>query len=349
MAYYVFRINYNEYFNLIRKELLVNKRLRQGWGTYDMRVDQGYDAYKAGWQAHWEKDLSDEQMKPRYSNIAIMTEIEPGDYIIIPKISMENDYVCRSFAIAKCEKKYQFEVLDEAKDFGHFIEVENIFSCGYDKNLFSQTISSKFIAYQSPLNRVKNNEFIAAVDELVKMHDKEPVAFEKESVDLLDMVDTATRSARRTYLENIVDALRNLKNHKFEDIISELFKKNGYTVTDKIWYDGEGGDVDIVFEAFNENTLMHNIYEICEIEKPHIYVQAKKKTGTDYGDVVGVEQLIQMESKIAEKSAILIVINLTDRFTDEARAKAKENGIILIDGIMFASLLVRYGIEVEIC
>ena len=95
--------------------------------------------------------------------------------------------------------------------------------------------------------------------------------------------------------------------------------------------------------------MTRTILVICEIEKPHIYVQAKKKTGTDYGDVVGVEQLIQMESKIADKNAILIVINLTDCFTEEARIKAKENGIILIDGITFASLLVRYGIEVEIC
>lgn len=348
MAYYVFRINYSDYFSLIRKELIVQKKLRQGWGTYDMRVDQGYEAYKAGWQAHWEKDLTDDHMKPRYSNIAIMTEIKPGDYIVIPKVSLENDYVCRSFVIAKCKKEYQFSVLEEAKDFGHYIEVENVFSCGYDKNLFSQTISSKFIAYQSPLNRVKNNDFIAAVDELVNMHDKEPVVFEKESVDLLDMVNSATRGVRKVYLEAIVDALRNLKNHKFEDIISELFKKNGYEVTDKNWFDGQGGDVDIVFEAFNENTLMHNIYEICDIEKPHIYVQAKKKTGTDYGDVVGVEQLIQMENKIPEQNAILIVINLTDQFTEEAKKKAKENGIILIDGMTFASLLIRYGIEVEI-
>ena len=48
MAYYVFRINYSDYFSLIRKELIVQKKLRQGWGTYDMRVDQGYEAYKAG-------------------------------------------------------------------------------------------------------------------------------------------------------------------------------------------------------------------------------------------------------------------------------------------------------------
>jgi len=348
MAYYVFRINYDEYFSLIRNELILKKKLRQGWGTYEMRVDNGYEAYKSAWQKYWEKDLPDEKMKPRYNNIVIMTEIQPGDYIIIPKISLENDYVCRSFAIAKCKHPYNFEVLDAAKDFGHYIEVENVFSCGYDKNLFSQTISSKFIAYQSPLNRVKNIDFISAVDELVAMHDKEPITFEKESVDLLDMVNTATRGSRRSYLESIVDALRNLKNHKFEDLIGELFKKNGYSITDKNWFDGEGGDVDIVFEAFNDNTLMHNIYEICEVEKPHIYVQAKKKTGTDYGDIVGVEQLIQMEKKIPEKNAILIVINLTDRFTEDAQTKAKENGIILIDGITFASLLVRYGIEVEI-
>jgi len=348
MAYFVFRINYDDNFNLIRNELLVHNRLRQGWGTYEMRADQGFETYKLGWQKHWEKDLPDEHMRARYNIISIMNNIIPGDYLIIPKISVENDYVCRSFIIAKCKLGYQFSVLNEVEDFGHYIEVENVFSCSYDKNIHSQAISSKFCAYQSAINTVKNQEFIKAVDELVSMHDSEPVLFEKESIDLLDMVSSATHDERKNYLESIVNALRNLKNHKFEDIISELFRKNGYSAVGNNWYDREGGDVDIVFEAFNENTLMHNIYEICEIEKPHIYVQAKKKTGTDFEDVVGVEQLIQMESIIPEKNAILIVINLTDQFTKDAREKAQENGIILIDGITFASLLVRYGIEVDI-
>ena len=88
--------------------------------------------------------------------------------------------------------------------------------------------------------------------------------------------------------------------------------------------------------------------EICDVKMPHIYVQAKKKTGKDTGDIVGVDQLVKMEERILEKNAILMVINLTDEFSDEAKEKADENGIILINGLTFASLLVRYGIEVDI-
>ena len=346
--YYVFRINYDDNFARIRNELINNHLLRQGWGTYDMAVDSGYDAFKAGWQTHWEKDLPDETMRPRYNNLSIMLEIEPGDYIIVPKVSVKEDYVCRSFIIAKCKEKYRFEVLPEAEDFGHIIEVEDVFSCSYDKDLHSQTIKSKFIAYQSPLNRVRNESFKEAVDELVRLHTEQPEEFEKDSTDLISMISRATSSPRNEYLEQIKGALQKIDNHKFEDIIGELFEKNGYTLTDNNWYDKEGGDVDLVFECFNKNTLMYNIFEICDVKMPHIYVQAKKKTGKDYGDIVGVDQLVKMEERIPEKNAILMVINLTNDFSDEAKAKADENGIILINGLTFASLLVRYGIEVDI-
>lgn len=59
-------------------------------------------------------------------------------------------------------------------------------------------------------------------------------------------------------------------------------------------------------------------------------------------------QGIPMISSPIEKNVILMVINLTDEFFDEAKEKADENGIILINGLTFASLLVRYGIEVDI-
>ena len=78
--YYVFRINYSNNFSLIRNEMLTNHLLRQGWGTYDMSVEAGYDSFKKGWQKHWEKDLSDEDMRATYKNLTIMLEIEPGDY-----------------------------------------------------------------------------------------------------------------------------------------------------------------------------------------------------------------------------------------------------------------------------
>ena len=115
-----------------------------------------------------------------------------------------------------------------------------------------------------------------------------------------------------------------MKNHKFEDIIAELFEKNGYKLTANNWYDRQGGDVDLIFESFSVNSLMHNVYQICDVEMPHFYVQAKKKTGMDTGDEIGVEQLIKMEEKISEKNAILMVINLTDKFSNAAQEKAKE-------------------------
>ena len=346
--YYVFRINYEDHFKLIRRELVNDHLLRQGWGTYGMALDSSYEAFKAGWQAEWGKNLPDETMRARYNNLLIMREIEPGDYMIVPKVSVAEDSVCRSFVIAKCKKKYRFDVLSAAEDFGHIIEVEDVFSCGYDKNLHAQNIKSKFIAYQSPLNRVRNESFKESVDELVRLHTEQPEEFEKDSTDLISMISRATFSARNQYLEQIKYALQKIDNHKFEDIIGELFIKNGYTLTDNNWYDREGGDVDLVFECFNRNTLMYNIYEICDVKMPHIYVQAKKKTGQDTGDIVGVDQLVKMEARIPEKNAILMVINLTDEFSEEAKAKADEKGIILINGLTFASLLVRYGIEVDI-
>ena len=42
-----------------------------------------------------------------------------------------------------------------------------------------------------------------------------------------------------------------------------------------------------------------------------------------------------------------MVINLTDEFSDQAKEKADENGIILINGLTFASLLVRYILNPE--
>lgn len=348
MAYYVFRINYYEHFKMLRNELLNEKRLRQGWGTFDMQLDAGEDSFVNAWKKHWGVTDSEEYMKKKYDNLTTMLEIKSGDYIIIPKLSLKDDYVCRSFVVARCKSEYRFSVLERVGDFGHYIEIDDIFSCSYEWDDNTRTVKSKFNSYQSPLNRVRNSEFISAVDNLIKIHKESPTIFEAENKDLFSSISTKTRLQRQEYLKYIVETLRNYGNHELEDVIKTLFEKNGYNCTQRNYYDGKGGDVDIVFESFNNNTLMHNIYDICEVEIPHIYVQAKKKKGIDYGDIVGVEQLIQMRHKMLEKNGILMVINLTDEFTQNTIDKAKEHDVILIDGMTFASLLVRYGIEVEL-
>ena len=312
-----------------------------------MRIDSGWDTFKAGWQNDWGNYLAEESMYSKFKNLSIMLDIEPGDYIVIPKISATKDYICQDFTIAKCKSKYRFSVLECANDFGHIIEVEDCFSCGYKKNIWTQNIKSKFPAYQSPLNRVKSEAFIQAVKTLVKIQSEHPEELEADSPDIVSMVGYGTRDKRKDYLESIKTTLQNIGNKEFETIIAELFEKNGYALIGNNWYDSEGGDVDLIFEGFGKDTLMLDIFSFSTTCMPNIYIQAKKKTGNDSKDTVGVEQLIKMKTLIPEKNAILMVINLTDGFTKEAKKISEDEGIILVDGMTFASLLVRYGINVD--
>ena len=347
MNYYVFRINYNEYFKDILKELILGN-LRQGWGTFGMAINQPENMFIDAWKSEWDTQLSDETMKSRYNNLKIMTEIQKGDIIVIPKISLNSDEVCRQFVISRCTETYRFEVLKSMEDFGHIIQVENILSCRYDMDEASGEIAAKFRAYQSPLNRVGNSVFQNAVTKLIKKHETNPKSFEEEDRNEIYKVSSSVVDARTEYLSSIVSVLQNWDNKKFEYIIQELFEMNGYKKVVNNWYDGKGGDVDIIFKSFKDDSLMDHIFMLSEnVEEPEIFVQAKKKVGIDLNDINAVNQLVSMLSKV-DNHPILIVINLTEEFTKDAKEAAEQNGVILINGIQFASLLVRHGINVDI-
>lgn len=167
------------------------------------------------------------------------------------------------------------------------------------------------------------------------------------STNLLSMISRATSSSRNQYLKQIKKALQKIDNHKYEDIIWELFEKNGYTLSDNKWYNKESGDVDLVFEGYGKNALMYNAFKICDARMPHIHVRVKENKGKDNGDAVGADYLIKMKKSIPNNNAFLMHLNLTDEFSDEAKTTSDDIGIILINRFAFASLLVRYGIDVD--
>lgn len=348
MAYYVFRINYNEHFELLRNELLNEKRLRQGWGTFDMQLDAGEDSFIMAWEKHWGNATPEGDRRARYKKLRNMMNIQPGDYIIIPKLNLQEKYVCQSFTVVRCKEAYKFSVLEKVNDFGHYIVVDEMFSCRYDWNDDTNKVKRMFTTYRSPIVKSHNDNFIQAVDNLIKINSEEPQRFKNENRDLISTVTQATHDQRNIYLEYIVKSLGAYGNSEFEDIIEMLFIKNGYVCTRRNHYDKKGGDVDIILESCNNNSLMHTIYSLSEVSIPQLFIQAKKKTGIDYDDIKGVEQLIQIKNSMESKNTILMLISLVDKFTTETIAMARENDIILIDGMTFASLLVRYGIEVEL-
>ena len=353
MAYFVFRISYDENFNILHKELSAG-RLRQGWGADGMDIrnsEQNFlNARVKNWGNFETSPKHDTQTYTinKYHNLRTMLDINTDDLIIIPKVNIASDFVERYFTVAKCTAKYDFNVLQNLNDFGHIIGVENLFSVPYDLDGDSQIVSGKFRAYQSSVNNVFNEGFKNAIDNLIATHKNNPQQFSSQqaSQSNLTILSQNTASARKIYLQAVVNALRTLPPNKFEKIIEELFIKNWHKLIRRNFYNGKGGDVDLVFEMFPENTLMHDIFKVTETEQK-IFIQIKKKVGKDLNDSAGINQLDEM-NKHSGGNNILILINTTDEFSDEANSLAEEKNVILINGEMLADIIVRRGIDVGI-
>lgn len=335
--YFVFRVDYGECFPFIYEELKQG-RLRQGWGGPNMYVRNPFDKFTAAWEK-WSP--CSENVKRRYNMLRVMFEIKEGDLIVIPKVSMEYNVPGRYFIIVKCRKSYEFTLPDGKNDFGHYIEVDPVVNCSYDSSGAAQVLSSSFGKYRRAVNRVLDEGVMDAIDVLTMMRSSAT----QSSPTRLGFLSAETCQARDLYLKELVEKMQSWQNAMFEKVIESLFVQSGYIKVGNNCYDGEGGDVDLVFKAFSERSLMYDIYTKYEDEiMPEIYIQAKKKRGHDNNDVAGVKQLVQMAKK-DEKTKVLILINLTDKFSVEAQELADREHVVLLNGVDFASMLVRHGLE----
>ena len=96
-----------------------------------------------------------------------MLDIQVGDPIVIPKLSIRNGEIRhgRYFTIVICTKVYDFAFPNNIcmQDFGHFIEVDSkMVTCDYDAQ---PAINVK--SYRKAINRVLNGRFMNAVASLI--------------------------------------------------------------------------------------------------------------------------------------------------------------------------------------
>lgn len=337
---FVFRISYEDKpYAILRKEIL-DGRLRQGWGAPGMTIKEGVEVFRNAWISNWGKD-DDEQIRRRFKNISIINEISEGDYIIVPKLSKVHSEVGRYFTILRCSGDYYFSPLQPFNDFGHVIPVEVVGSYAYDRDISTEAVNAKFGGYQSPVNRSYDKKFKQAIENLIASGDGTETT--EDDYSPMYSISAPVLEEKGAYLQKVVDMVCELPALRFEKLICELFEKNGYQVQDRNKYDGKGADIDIVFGCFENSSLMASIMSYSMVSQPEIRVQAKKKTGIDYNDIEGVNQLIASGDEV---TAINILINMTEKFSDEAVRKAKENNVVLINGRQFAALLVRYGLDI---
>lgn len=347
MSYYVFRINYDGDHGLVCGEL-AEGRLRQGWGGPGMTADQSAEDYLAAAHRAWGGGVEGQGVLRRYRNFRIMLEMRPGDRIVIPKVDLRGTGEWwRSFAIAVCgEGGYRFSPIESADgglDFGHIVPVRPAASFSYSHNAHSLAVSAKFKAYRSPVNRVYDEGFASAVEQLLLEHAADPESSLRADQTSMEALSAATAGARQAYLERIVERIRSWQPSQLEKIIGDLFEKNGYVKQRGNQYDGLGGDIDLVFDAFPPNSLAADIFCLPgSAPMPEIRVQAKKKRGADPWDMEGVRQLAAMDGC---QSAVNILISTASEFSPAAKAEAVRQGVSLISGLEFAALLVKYGLD----
>ena len=343
---YVFRINYDpDCYPKLREQVFEYGFLRQGWGGDNMSIENSYDSFRNAWHKKWgPDDSSDRYIKSKYNNIAIMKEMKKDDIVVIPKMSYNCKDVCQEFMVVKVTEKYSFSPIQSEQDFGHIIPVEIMFSCPYYFNSDSRKICAKFRAYQRAVNCVYSEEFIQSIRNLIDCS-ASGMSFDRKNMKTaIESLSEPTYNTRLDYIKNIIKTINDWSPKQFENIIEELFVANGYTKIRQNTFDGGGGDVDLVFTTFADNTLMGDIVSsFDEVFTPEIRVQAKKKTGKDEKDYEGVIQLIRM-MRNEKNSDINILIHLTEKeFSKDAKELAQENGIILINGPRFVMLLLKYS------
>lgn len=299
-------------------------RLRQGWGIsgLSLRNTDGNPVSKAEWEsAHRQTDWG-EPSQMRFAILNRMLELHEGDIVVVPKTPKATQ-----FTVARVSGPYRFQDTsnDDGEfdgDFGHVIPVvaDSIRTFEYRASDAAYSVSALFgkANHRQAVTFCYSGERIGAAERLLQRQDSTE---SKSSRELLQgAFDLAFRKAARTLSKQV----RKWNGPRFENAVRQCFEDQGYQVKPCQRYDGEGADVDmVVLPPVNR----HGLFLPTEIA-----VQVKWKQQTDGGDVVAVDQISRW-AEWQESSAMKCVISSADRFTDEAKKRAKDEDVILICGL----------------
>jgi len=345
--YFVLRQNYDD---AECRAALLNEiragRFRQGWGCTGLDLRRPLDEWITSYIDTWDESADIGQR--RYWILYPMVEIKAGHIIVVPKQPQDDAFLNLKAVVRpgsdspdspEDESAYAFDnrPTDErgvfGDDFRHIIYIDpgSIKELAAGKCTETLLIKRKFSGYQSAVNNVGDRDVRAAIDRLLEM----------ALADGLPTIEDILRAeAVFPVYRQVLDKLRAFPPSKLEEIVEGLFLRAGFAVERRQWYDRQGGDVDRVF------TMELPMPSLLDLAAPtvavtlQLNVQVKQKTGIDYGDLCGVQQLMKMRTGNPNEHSVLI--STADSFTDNCRKLAGENNVILIDGIKFAEIVLKY-------
>lgn len=320
---FVFRIA--SHVDFVQDELR-RGRLRQGWsppGTSLLNAD-GSKRSKEEWTQAYMDAWSESPSPRRYATLRRMLDINKGDLIFIPKLpSYEH------FTIAEVSRGYQFEMAPDREDFGHIIPVKNRKKVANWYNQDSQTIHELFRSayFRPPVAQVQDHNTERVLSAAKRL-------LNEENTDVPQDPNTIRKhrynESRKKAAESLMEYVNNEWGHdQFEAAVGGAFERKGY---DRLRGKStrNGGDADHVFSLpmpgfdGDDGALLEHI--------PLLIVQVKHKTGTDYGDVEGVNQLVNWRPGDGEAVRYKVLFSSAESFTEDCKRIAEANDVILICG-----------------
>lgn len=323
---FVFRIDYSDGNEFVGQELRAG-RLRQGWGAASL-IGPGGDRTYAGsgtfvdqTMVRWE-GTSREAAQARYDILYPMLEMKAGDLVVVPKFP---DPYGRTFIVAEVTGDYRFEQT-AWNDYGHVIPVNagSIREFGHDDSLDAKRVSGKFTSYRRAINNVWNEVFLEAVNNLW---------VDGGQLGTQGLKARWGQDVKSGILEQVRSLLHDLPPSAIEDLVRKAFVGAGYEFVRRHQFDGRGGDADLVFDI--------SLPLLSEVQDTPLkmFVQVKKRVGSDKRDTVGLDQLMRIAAD--EPMALKTLFTTADEVSPQAAEMAQENGITIICGEQAAGFLAR--------
>jgi len=322
---YNFRIDRNNRDEILRRIKEISL-LSQGWGGGEeggLSLIENEDNFQYLVQKRYELNTT---RIP--TNLTKIRGFKDNDIIVVPHLPED-----RKFSIFVVDGDYEdCYIYNETDDLNlnHTIKIKEAYGIDGNLSMYHSLVASWKGKLQwmrlpiLPINQYKT-EFHQLLSEL---RDNSNLEFGKSSLqEHLEIIHTETLKFLSRKLQNISPSGGEIN---FEAVCEYVLMHNGYEITKRNEYDGEGGDVDLV--------CVKEKADISPFEQGEetLYVQIKKHKGTS--NKKGVEQLLNMLNKNSRANGCLI--SLAENFSDDAVTIANENGIVLINGLDLSDLLI---------
>jgi hypothetical protein len=320
---------YNFRFDRSRKDEVLGRLredgvLSQGWGG----GEQGIDLREEGFVDKTRKRYNLGSTRT-VTNLTRMSHFKDGDLLVTPHLPEHGNVSIHEVAgdFPDC---YSCLDIDESH-LNHQIHIRT--SYGLKGN-----ISMRHVAFGPWYSRLPwmrlpvlpISEFLPDFEEVLQQLRNEPGKVFKPS-DLDDFLDSLAKDLLRTVHERVSKLPPSAGAFSFEALCARLLTHHGYSVVRQGFYDGEGGDADIVCERKRSDM---SPFEFGSVS---LHVQVKRHSG------VTAEHAVDQVVRIIENNGgDGCVISLADDFSEAARTDADKNGIQLISRTQLEAMVLQY-------